>query len=126
MNPAYKHLDSKLRIADLSMGQWFGLVLGLSVALLWGFQLSPLGAYLTIGTSVYLGAIPAGAAILAGYYEVNLGVVVRSALTWTHLDGRFVPGAGPPSPGYAVSPGRGARDSDLLQSTLDPAALWES
>jgi hypothetical protein len=124
MNTAYKHLDSKLRIGDLSMGQWFGITVGLGVGLLWGFLLSPFGTYLTCASGVYLGAVPAGAAVLSGYYEISVGIVVRSALTWIRLDGRFVPGAGPDTAGYTVADS-GRDEAQTVRSTLDPAALWE-
>jgi hypothetical protein len=32
MNAAYRHLESKTRIAELTLGQWAGIVLGVLVA----------------------------------------------------------------------------------------------
>src|SRR5438309_3871320 len=94
MNVAYKHLDAKLRIAELTIGQWLGISLGLGIGLVWGFFLSPLGAYLTLFTAIYLAAIPCGGVLAGALYEIDLFLVVRSAVRWLRLDGRFVAGAG--------------------------------
>lgn len=127
MNSAYKHLDNKLRLAGLALGQWFGVMVGVGLAILWGFYVSPLPTYPTIGSAVYLGAVPAGLALLSTFYEIDVGIVMRSAIVWWRLDGRFIPGAGPQTQGYVVCDERiDERDTAFALSNLDPAALWES
>ncbi len=126
MNSAYKHLDSKLKIAELTLGQWFGVMVGVAVAIVWGFYLSPLGTYLTIGTAVYMGAVPAGLALMSTFYEVDVAIVARSAITWLRLDGQFLPGPGTGATGYVVRAERSEEDAAASLSTLDLAALWES
>jgi hypothetical protein len=127
MNAAYKHLDTKLKIAELTLGQWFGVVLGIGIAFMWGFYISPLGTYITIATAVYLGAVPAGFALMSTVFEVNLGVVLRSAVSWVRLDGRFAPGPGPGAEGYVVRADPvDEHDQRAALANLDPAALWET
>jgi hypothetical protein len=127
MNQAYKHLDTKLKLAELTIGQWLGVVLGLGVSLMWGFYVSPFGTSITIGSAVYLGAVPISFALMSTVFEVNLGVVLRSAISWVRLDGRFVPGAGPRVEGYFVRPDQREKDDvKATLATLDPAALWDS
>jgi hypothetical protein len=126
MNSAYKHLDSKLKVAELTLGQWCGLMVGVAVAILWGFYLSPLGTYLTVGTAVYLGAVPASFALMSSFYEVNLGVVLLSAIKWMRLDGTFMPGPGADAEGYVVRHEQIEDDPKVALANLDPAALWES
>lgn len=127
MNTAYKHLDTKLRIASLTVTQWSALVVGVGVAILWGFYLSPLGTYLTIGTAVYAGAVPASFALMSTFYEIDLGTVVVSALRWTRLNGRFLPGPGEQAEGYVVRhDDPDATNTAAAVSGLDLSALWDS
>lgn len=127
MHVAYKHLDNKLRIAELTLGQWLGVVLGVGVAIGWGMYLSPLGTYLTLISAIYLGSLPAGAAILASLSEFDLVLLVRSAIAWRRRDGRMTPGPGGSARGYVVRPedlDRGARP-EVEAPELDLATLWE-
>ena len=73
MNIAYKHLDTKLRIGELTIGQWLAVALGVGIAGGWALYVHPpIGATLTAVTAVYLGALPAGAALMASSSEFNL------------------------------------------------------
>jgi hypothetical protein len=128
MNVAYKHLDSKLRIAELTVPQWVGILGGVGIAALWGLVLSPFGDYVTVLSAVYLGALPAGAAVLAGYTEFDLWLLVRSAVRWRRLDGRFAPGSGG-TRGYVLREEhdneRGAAEARPRPRELDLQSLWE-
>jgi hypothetical protein len=127
MNTAYKHLDTKLRIAELTLGQWVGVTVGCGLAIVWGFFLSPLGTYLTIFSTVYVGAIPIGVVVLASYTEFDLGILVRSAIRWRRRDGRFIQGPGPATRGYVV---RGEPEAEHERQreplALNLEDLWES
>lgn len=129
MNVAYKHLDSKLRIAELTIGQWMCVGLGAAIAIGWGFYLRPpLGTTLTAITAVYLGALPAGAAVLANASEFDVLLIVRSAFRWRRHEGLFTPGPGGSARGYVLredhqeGPGAKARQR---APELDLASLWE-
>lgn len=125
MNIAYKHLDAKLRIAELGIGQWLAVLAGLGLAIVWGTYVSPFGPMLTLTTSIYLAAIPAGAALLANVTEFDPWLMLRSAVGWWRSDGRYVPGPGESTAGYVVT---GADEDGLqarwLAAELDAAALW--
>jgi hypothetical protein len=128
MNIAYKHLDSKLKIADLTIGQWMAALAGLVLASVWGFSVSPFGSYLTLASAIYLGAIPVGAALLASYAEFDLWLLVRAAISWRRLEGQFLPGPGGSASGYVI----GEQDEDPKRAPrgeafqLDMGALWDS
>jgi hypothetical protein len=128
MNVAYKHLDSKLRIADLTVGQWLGVIAGLGIAFVWGFYLSPFGMYVTLMSAIYVGGIPIGATLLASVGEFDLWLLVRSAVRWRREDGRFIPGPGGSSRGYSIREDpheMNAAGARRQLADLDPASLWE-
>jgi hypothetical protein len=128
MNIAYKHLDAKLRIADLTVGQWIGIILGVGLAVVWGLYLSPLGEYLTLITSIYFGAVPALAAVFASTSDFDVWLMIRAAWRWRRLDGRFASGPGDAARGYVV---RGQAEEPERRSPrtrvkeLELASLWE-
>lgn len=128
MNVAYKHLDAKLRVADLTIGQWLGVIAGVVLAFVWGVYLSPFGAYVTLLSAIYLAGIPIGATLLASVTEFNLWLLIRSALRWRRSGGRYVPGPGESPRGYVVREDvaevEAARDR-LEVADLDPSSLWK-
>ncbi|NLT06141.1 MAG: hypothetical protein GXY03_07500 [Solirubrobacterales bacterium] len=126
MNIAYKHLDAKLRIAELGIGQWLAVLAGVGLAIVWGTYVSPFGPMLTLTTSIYLAAVPAGAALLANVTEFDAWLMLRSALAWWRSDGRYVPGPGESATGYLVSGGAvdDGAEARWLAAELDAAALW--
>ena len=128
MNIAYKHLDTKLRIAELTIGQWLGVLVGIALGLVWGVYLSPFGIYLTLFSAIYLGGIPVGAMFLASVTEFDLWLLLRSAMRWRRREGRFVPGPGALEPRLRRSrrrPMTTANDAAGVPADLDPASLWE-
>jgi hypothetical protein len=127
MNIAYKHLDAKLRIAELSVGQWIGVLLGLAIGIGWGVYVSPFGPTLTLTSGIYLAALPAGAAFLGNITEFSPWLLIRSAIAWKRREGRFLPGPGASVHGYVVT-AAGAGDyggaSPRATLDLDLATLW--
>ena len=127
MNVSYKHLDSKLRIADLTIGQWLSVAVGVMLASIWGLYISPFGATITLTSAMYLAALPCGAAFLAGATEIDPFLLIRSAIAWRRLRGHFAPGAGGSARGYVVrGEGRGGRPRAPREEVGPlPAFLWE-
>lgn len=127
MNVAYKHLDAKLRIGDLTLVQWLGVMAGVMIAVAWGAYLSPFGTTPTVVSAVYIGSLPIGAALLSGTTEFDLWLVIRSALAWHRLEGRYMRGPGDRARGYLLH-----EDTEELErrrrsdaAELDLETLWE-
>jgi hypothetical protein len=125
VNVAFKHLEAKLRFADLTVGQWAAVLGGVLFAFLCAEYLSPVGGLGGAIIGVYLGAIPASAAFFASLSEFDLWGLIGAALRWRRRDGQYLPGAGATARGYAllaetVEPG--ARPGGA--SDLDLDALW--
>jgi hypothetical protein len=128
MNSAYKHLDSKLRIAELTIGQWVGVMIGLGLAIAWGVYVSPFGPTITLTSSVYLAALPSGAVLVGSFTELDPMRLIRSAIAWRRLEGRFAPGPGKSASGYVViadSQSEATRRRQESVSELELGALWE-
>ena len=111
MNTAFKHLDSKLRIADLTIRQWVGVLAGVLIALLYADLLHPFGTMGTMVTAVYIAGIPIAAVLVGGFSDFDIWLVLRSALRWRSTDGRYLPGPGVPTEGI---PGARARGGSVL------------
>jgi hypothetical protein len=103
MNTAYKHLETKLRIAELTVGQWFGIILGVALAVGWGGYVSPFGTGLTLFTAIYLGGVPILLSLLATQAEFDLWLRVRSMISWRRDGGRYIPGPGMSAHGYVLT-----------------------
>jgi len=126
MNLAYKHLESKLKIAELTILQWGGLLIGVMAGLMWGMYLSPFGAYLTLFSAIYLAGVPAAAAFLANISSFDLWLHVKALVRHRRSPGRFVPGPGAAARGYCVTPDIGGTPADEAASkTLDISELWQ-
>jgi hypothetical protein len=127
MHLAYKHLESKLRIGELTVGQWAGALGGLGALLAWGFYVSPLPATPTIVSAVYLGGLPIAFALVAGYAELDLVLLLGCAARWRRGAAVHLPGPGTRARGYAIHPDRDARAQTLRGAlpALDLEALWE-
>jgi hypothetical protein len=126
-NIAYKHLEARLKIAELTVGQWLGLVAGVGLAITWGMYASPFGAYVTLFSAVYLGGIPAAAAFLASFTEFDLWLMVSSTLRWQLTAARYPPGPGTGARGYVIfadpTESRGASRTNAAE--LDLTTLWD-
>ncbi|MDW5598839.1 hypothetical protein VSS74_31060 [Conexibacter stalactiti] len=129
MNIAYKHLDAKLRIAELSVGQWIAALTGLGLGIVWGVYLSPLPPTPTLVSAIYFGTLPAIISVLSNLTSVSPAVLARSALGWRRRDGRFTPGPGDGVHGYRVVERR-APERDRgelgLADAADLSKLWET
>jgi hypothetical protein len=126
VHPAYKHLESKLRIGELTLGQWAGALAGLGVMIAWGFYLSPMGATLTVISAVYLGGLPIALALVAGYTELDLVLLLCCAARWQRTGGIYLPGPGIRARGYVITPDpRAPRRAGQRPPALDLEGLWE-
>jgi hypothetical protein len=127
MNPAYKHLEAKTRIAELTLAQWALIATALIGAVAWGFYISPFGFLITVLTSTYIGGLPALAALVAGQTEFDFWLTIRHAVRHWRSDGRYLPGPGPTPAGYVIGPHpRELRRRGAGGPGLDLEELWAS
>jgi hypothetical protein len=129
MNVAYKHLESKLRLAfDLTIGQWGGIIISVLLGLGWAFYVSPFGGYVTMFTTVYLAGIPAGAVFLLSAANFNVWLHIKALSRHRRSIGRYVPGPGASASGYAIEPDAReeltGRELDDVPE-MDLAELWQ-
>jgi len=126
VNTAYKHLETRLRIGELTIGQWAGIVLGVAIGVTWGMYVSPFGPYLSLFSAIYVGGAPAMAAWVASQADFDLWQHLAAAVRWRRGSQIFLPGAGSTATGYAVvaAPARAA--STAVAPDLDVEALWNS
>lgn len=126
MNLAYKHLESKLKIADMTLGQIAGAFLGLVAGGVWAMYVSPFGVYVTLFTAVYIAGVPVGAAFVASVSDFDLWLYVRSALGYRRGDLRFQPGPGESAVGYVVLVDDGRDTTSSTTPDLDLETLWHA
>ncbi len=126
MNTAYKHLETRLRIGELTLGQWAGIVLGVAIGVTWGMYASPFGPYVSLFSAIYVGGVPAMAAWVASQTEFDLWQHLVAAVRWRRGSHIFLPGAGPATAGYVVVPAPARAASTAVAPDLDVEALWNS
>ena len=122
MNAAYRHLESKTRIGELTLGQWAGILLGVLVAVIFAVVLKPFSGYVNLALGIYIGGLPAAAVFLASISEVDVWLTARAALRFHRADGRYLPGGGKQARGYTI---RSAADARRGARGLDLGALWD-
>jgi len=125
MNPAPAHLEAKLRFGwDFTVGQIAAMIGGILVGFAWANWLSPIHGIGAAVTGVYVGGLPVVAGFVASQTEFDLWAVVRSALRWRRVEGRFLAGCGGLT-GYVVLIDEDRRaDADGPLGVLDGEALW--
>ena len=122
MNAAYRHLEAKTRIAELTLGQWAGILLGVLVAVVVALVLKPFSGYVNLAVGIYIGGLPAAAVFLASISEVDVWLTARSAVRFHRADGRYLPGGGKDARGYTI---RAVADASSAPLALDLGALWD-
>ena len=122
MNAAYRHLEAKTRIAELTLGQWAGILAGVLVAVVFALVLKPFSGYVNLALGIYIGGLPAAAVFLASISEVDFWLIGRSALRFHRADGRYLPGGGREARGYTI---RTAADPRRPAGALDLGSLWD-
>lgn len=102
MNPAYKHLQDRLRIGDLTVPQIVAMFAGFMGGLVWALYVSPFSPYLTLFTAIYLACLPAGSVLLASSTEFDLWLYLKGCVREAFTDGRFTAGPGEGTDGYSI------------------------
>jgi hypothetical protein len=102
VNPAYKHLQDRLRIGDLTVPQIVAMFCGFMGGLVWALYVSPFSPYLTLFTAIYLACLPAGSVLLASSTEFDLWLYLKGCVREAFTDGRFTAGPGESTAGYSI------------------------
>jgi hypothetical protein len=121
VNAAYRHLEAKTRIAELTLGQWAGILVGVLVAVAFAMVLRPFSGYVNLALGIYIGGLPAAAVFLASISEFDVWLLGRSALRFHRADGRYLPGGGHGARGYTI---RTPADPRGPVGALDLGSLW--
>jgi hypothetical protein len=125
MNVAYKHLQSKLRWRELTIGQWAAVAVGGLLAGVWGLYVSPLPPYLSLFSAVYIGGVPVMAVFVAAQVDFDLWRHVRWAISWRRESGVYAPGPGMNAHGYVVLAATETALRRHSAAALDLEALWD-
>ena len=125
MVSAYKQLEAKTRIADLTLGQWVGVVTGVLSALVVIAWLRPFGTYVNLVLGVYLGGIPVTIALVVSVGEFDVWLLLRAAWRWWRADGRYAAGPGSGARGYQIT-GAGPSGTSSGANAIELQRLWES
>jgi len=123
--PAYKQLEAKTRIAELTLGQWVGAIVGVLCALVVIAWLRPFGTYADLVVGVYLGGIPVTIALVVSVGEFDVWLLVRAAWRWWRTDGRYAAGPGGAARGYQLT-GAEPSGATVGASAIELQRLWES
>jgi hypothetical protein len=122
--PAYKQLEAKTRIAELTLGQWVGAIVGVLCALVVIAWLRPFGTYADLVVGVYLGGIPVTIALVVSVGEFDVWLLVRAAWRWCRTDGRYAAGPGRVARGYQLT-GAVPSGATVGASAIELQRLWE-
>ncbi len=123
--PAYKQLEAKTRIAELTLGQWVGAIAGVLCALVVIAWLRPFDTYVNLVLGVYLGGIPITIALVVSVGEFDVWLLVRAAWQWWRADGRYAAGAGSEARGYQIT-GAEPSGAGIGATAMELQRLWES
>ena len=124
MVPAYRQLEAKTRIAELTLGQWVGAIAGVLCALVVIAWLRPFGTYADLVVGVYLGGIPVTIALVVSVGEFDVWLLVRAAWRWWRTDGRYAAGPGGAARGYQLT-GAEPPGASVGASAIELQRLWE-
>ena len=126
VNPTYKHLDSKLRLSGLSLGQWAQVLVAVLAAIVFGVYLSPFPTAPTIWLSVFVAGLPVAVSYGAMGLEFSVGQFASAAWRWWREPRRYLAGGGASGTGYVVEAERsGPSETDETMSVGPSEDLWD-
>jgi len=128
MNQAYKHLQDKLKIMEMTIPQWVLVLTAVMAAGVFGLYLSPFGTFITIFLCVYVAGVPVGIVYVMGQSDYNLIQLARYWWDWRRSDCRYIAGSGDSANGFVVEANAEEvrRRERETTPTLDLEALWDS
>lgn len=89
VHPTYRHLEDRIRLGGLTLGQWAQLVAcGLAAYAL--STLLPLPGSWSLSVAVTVCGLPAAVAIAFMSADFDVGALVRAAVRWQRAPRRYV------------------------------------
>src|SRR5439155_2085621 len=128
VSPTYKHLDAKMRLGGLQLGQWAQLAAALGAAALFGIYLSPLPPGPTVAVSVFVAGLPVAVSFAAMGLEFSVGSFGRAVWRWWRAPRRYIAGGGTAANGYAVTTVmeiRAGKPAMAASASGQLAELWD-
>jgi hypothetical protein len=101
-HPTYKHLEAKLRLGSLSLGQWVQIGVAGAASAIFGVYVSPLPTGATTFVSIVAAGMPVAVSYGAMGLEFSVGDFAVAAWRFWRSPRRYVAGAGQTSAGYIV------------------------
>jgi hypothetical protein len=116
MHPTYKHLEDRIRLGGLTLGQWTQLlVCGLAAYAL--STLLPLPASWSVSVAVTICGLPAACAIAFMSADFDVLGGVRAAVRWRRAPMVY--------PGAASGSGERHQGTGAERRPFDAEALWD-
>jgi hypothetical protein len=101
-HPTYKHLEAKLRLGALSLGQWVQITAAGAAAAVFGVYVSPLPTSATIFVSLVGAGMPVALSYGAMGLEFSVASFAAAAWRYWRSPRQYMAGAGEPGSGYVV------------------------
>jgi hypothetical protein len=121
VHPTYKHLEDRIRLGGLTLGQWAQL-LGCALAAYALSTLLPLPGSWSLSVAVTVCGLPAAAAIAFMSADFDVVGLARAAVRWRRGPRRYIAcAAGEVRSREARRPSESRRSL----SPFDPEALWD-
>jgi hypothetical protein len=125
-NRTYKHLEAKLRLGSLSLGQWVQIGAAGAAAAVFGVYISPLPTGATIFVSIVAAGMPVALSYGAMGLEFSVGDFAVAACRYWRSPRQYVAGAGQTSAGYIVRCEQTATAPDASEPRVaEREALWD-
>ena len=124
-HPTYKHLEARLRLGALTLGQWAQLTAAAVAAAVFGGYLSPFAPQVTIFVAIIAAGLPV--AVSYGAMGLEFSVGRYAAAAWRHWRAphRYLPGPGQPTSGYLVLNDRATDLAPTLNTAAKGEPLWD-
>lgn len=125
----YKHLEDRIKLSGLTLGQWALLFLG-SVCSYGLAQLLPLPGAWSLSIAVTIVGIPVSLALVASLSDFSVPALLAAVWRYRRSARNYLPGVEPDSPqsGYVVTPApaESAAFRPTSRSMQRTARLWDS
>jgi hypothetical protein len=124
-HPTYKHLEAKLRLGSLSLGQWVQVTAAGAAAAVFGVYVSPLPTTATIFVSIVGAGMPVALSYGAMGLEFSVAAFAVAGWHYWRRPRHYLPGPGTCAAGYVVVDEQPASRSSEATHVGDREPLWD-